>query len=363
MTRTIDDILLAAATLYEKSEHDKALAELNSLIVQEATAAAYHLRSRCFRALKDNKNALNDLNLSLEMEPNNPQAYRERAQLHFLSKRPDLALLDNQLAEKYSQFEEPEEDEDENVAVQQFAGAVDPEEITEADELFNRVYDAREQFFEDHFGVMPSDVLKLNNMMGVWPGGCLVQIAADVLPEDPSITATFGLTNPDMPATVRSEDVVHEERTEGDKVLRSTSMRLVAREPVDVPTGVAGYGYEILVMTPEQYDWPTLFLSWFVTNEINHDAAWLRRVIQEEALLLKCPLRDYPRLKLVLTKAMAPLPDAFLLPNGKASLLVATSITEGEYAFGVKHGVLNLVDAMRENGPGQMSIIFRPSCV
>src|SRR6185312_13733908 len=162
-------------------------------------------------------------------------------------------------------------------------------------------------------------------------GGCLVQIEAKEMPGQPCITSTFGLTNPDMPATVRSEDVVHEERTEGDKVLRSTSMRLVARERVEIPAGLAGSGYEALVLTPEMTDWPTMFLSWFVTNEINHDAGWLQRVLNDGAVIVKCPLRDHPRLKLLLAQAAHPLPDSFMLPNGKAHFLVGTSITEGEF--------------------------------
>lgn len=372
MTRTIDDILLQAAILYDQGEHQKALAELDPLLEQQPTAAAYHLRSRCHRALGDNQAALADLNSSLELEPNNADGYRERAQLHFLSKRPDLALVDNQLAEQYNDSDIGDEEEGDEPFVplhdvtdeyDDDDDGDDDQEETEAEELFNRVYEAREEFFEDNFGPMPADVLKLNNMMGVWPGGCLVQIYAEALPDAPSVTSTFGLTNPDMPATVRSEDVVHEERTEGDRLLRSTSMRLVARDPVTVPPGIAGYGYEAMVITPEQFEWPSLFLSWFVTNEINHDAGWLRRVMQEEAVLLKCPLRDYPRLKLLLTKAAPPMADTLLLPNGMAYMLVATSITEAEYAFAMKAGAPALADAMRTKGPGQISIIFRPSCV
>lgn len=369
MTRTIDDILLAAARLYEQGEHQKAISDLSELLDQNPSAAAYHLRSRCHRALAANKEALADINASLELEPDNAQGYRERAQLHFLSKRPDLAQIDNQLAEKYA-----DSDGDDGVdSLSSRANGADDEDREalkavaeddeDADDLFDRVYDAREEFFEDHFGIMPADVLKLNNMMGVWPGGCVVQIDAEELPDSPCVTATFGLTNPDMPATVRSEDVVHEERTEGDKILRSTSMKLVARDRVEVPAGLAGYGYEMLVLTPETYEWPTLFLSWFVTNEINHDAGFLRRVLQEQALVIKCPLRDYPRLKLVLTKAVAPMPDSFMLPNGMAHLLVATSITEAEYAFAIKQGAPALVEKLRDPGPGQMSVIFRPSCV
>lgn len=361
MARTRDDDLLIAAKMYEQGEFARAVAALDAFLAKHRSAAAYHLRSLCFRALGENQRALDDLNRSLDLEPNNAQGYRERAQLHFLAKRSDLAFVDNQLAEKYAaSVEETELDEEECLAGADFEG---DDEASEEDELFDRVCEAREEFFEDTFGVMPSDVLKLNNMMGVWPGGCLVQIDAKQLQQQPCVTATFGLTNPDMPATTRSEDVVHEERTEGDKLMRSTSMRLVARERVEVPAGLAGYGYEALVITSEQADWPTLFLSWFVTNEINHDAGWLKRVLHDGAVVVKCPLRDYPRLKLLLAKAADPLPDSYMLPNGMMHLLIATSITESEYAFAQKRGAVELLQSLLQSPSGQTSVIFRSSCI
>lgn len=355
MARTKDDDLLIAAKMYEQGEFARAVAALDALLAKHRSAPAFHLRSLCFHALGENQRALDDLNRSLELEPNNAQGYRDRAQLHFLTKRSDLAFVDNQLAEKYAASAD-----DDELADGEFS---EDNEASEEDELFDRVCEAREEFFEDTFGVMPSDVLKLNNMMGVWPGGCLVQIEADHLQAQPCVTATFGLTNPDMPATSRSEDIVHEERTEGDKLMRSTSMRLVARERVEVPAGLAGYGYEALVITPEQADWPTLFLSWFVTNEINHDAGWLQRVLLEGAVALKCPLRDYPRLKLLLAKAAHPLPDSYMLPNGMMHLLIATSITESEYAFAQKAGAVELLHRLLQCPSGQTSVIFRSSCV
>jgi hypothetical protein len=261
-------------------------------------------------------------------------------------------MADNQAAQKYAAASD---DATGN------AGGGDADAA--ADELFDRVYEAREKFFEQHFGVMPADVLKLNNLMGVWPGGCLVQIPSSELPGHPTVTATCGLTNPDMPATVRSEDVVHEERTEGDKVLRSTSMRLVAREPASVAPGLAGYGYEALVITPDEAEWPTLFLSWFVTNEINHDAGFLTHIQKEGALLVKCPLHDQPRLKMLIASAANPLPERFVLPNGAAHLLVATAVTEAEYNFGMKHGAKALLKRLLATPTAQLSILFRQSCV
>ena len=344
MNRAQQEMLETATKLFESEQFGKAIAKICEFAPAQLTPQALHLRARCYRALGLNQEALADLNAAIEADPNNKQAYHDRAQLHFLSKRPDLAMADNQAAANCSLGSKPEPEPD-------------------ADEIFDKVYEARESFFEQNFGTMPADVHKLNNLMGVWPGGCLVQISASQLDGNPTVTATFGLTNPDMPTSVRSEDVVHEERTEGDKVLRSTSMRLVARDPVSMPPGLAGYGYEAIVLTPDEADWPTLFLSWFVTNEINHDAGFLAHVSHEGAALLKCPLRDHPRLKLLLAPAAPPLSERFVLPNGAAHLLVATAITDAEYTFGMKEGAKKLLKRLLASPTAQLSIMFRQSCV
>lgn len=43
------------------------------------------------------------------------------------------------------------------------------------DPVWRANYDAREKLYVSHFGPFPEDVQKLRNLIGVWPGGCLVQ--------------------------------------------------------------------------------------------------------------------------------------------------------------------------------------------
>jgi hypothetical protein len=128
---------------------------------------------------------------------------------------------------------------------------MDPKE-----ELWNQVYDARHSHFERTIGPLPSDILKMMSMTGVWPGGGLFVIPPARLGPDVWTYATFGFTNPDMPTTVTSEAQV-ETDAEGRQRMTAT---LRSKVPAPSVPGRAGYGYEILVLTNGRAEWPLSFL-------------------------------------------------------------------------------------------------------
>jgi hypothetical protein len=86
---------------------------------------------------------------------------------------------------------------------------------------WQRTYEARQHYFEGTVGPLPRDILKITNMMGVWPRGGLFVIPAKKTSELVTVYTTFGLTNSDMPTAVQLKD--------GDPQAPDT----------------AGYGYEI----------------------------------------------------------------------------------------------------------------------
>src|SRR5690606_35150670 len=88
-----------------------------------------------------------------------------------------------------------------------------------ADQLWQDTYDARKQYFEGAVGPFPRDILKMINMIGIWPGGGLFVIPAPGTGEGMAVYTTFGLSNPDL-----------------------------LEPPRD---GRAGYGYEAIVVAPE----------------------------------------------------------------------------------------------------------------
>lgn len=48
----------------------------------------------------------------------------------------------------------------------------------QSDDLWQQVYGDREKFYTDHVGELPSDILKIGHMFGIWPGGGLFAIPA-----------------------------------------------------------------------------------------------------------------------------------------------------------------------------------------
>jgi hypothetical protein len=216
---------------------------------------------------------------------------------------------------------------------------------------WNDVYASREAAYAEHFGPIVGDVQKLMNLMGVWPGGCLVQI------ESPKhglwVTSSFGLTNADMPTRVRPENVAVGQAPDGNPEYQS---RLVGRPPRAVPAGRAGYGYEILLLTRRKEFWPLMFLNWAVQSEILGDVDLLGRVYEFGALTVEsieigegrtadfliAPLRQFA-------------PSAVPLPNGSMELLVATVVSRAEMEFGVQQGGRALLELVLSKEQGQVS--------
>jgi hypothetical protein len=142
---------------------------------------------------------------------------------------------------------------------------------------WQEIYDARQRYSESTVGPLPSDILKIPNMMGVWPRGGLFVIPAKRISELLTVYTTFGFTNPDMPTAVQLKD--------GDPPARGASptgvkFALTKRTPVAGRPGAAGYGYEICVVAEPDQQWPLNFLQWAVGAEVLKDAGLLGRVEQ-----------------------------------------------------------------------------------
>ena len=59
-----------------------------------------------------------------------------------------------------------------------------------------------------------------------------------------------------------------------------------------MPVGLAGYGYEIIVITPQEKKWPLRFLNWAVQMEIVQDAEMLERVQEIGAVTIEHVRRE-----------------------------------------------------------------------
>jgi hypothetical protein len=234
--------------------------------------------------------------------------------------------------------------------------------MTEDDKAWQDNYDARRSFFEAYFGPIPKDILKMLNMSGVWPGGGLFVIPASKLDEpDLAVYTTFGLSNPDMPTTMRLTDLRLE--SDGTRPTKAEG-RLQQKQPAPRRPGAAGYGYEIMIITDKEQQWPLGFLQWAVGAEITNDVGLLGRVEEYEGLTVE-EIRVGPResIDVLIAKAEPPLPPGAMLPAGRMDLLVATTITKEEMRWSMENGRTALLEKLGEGGLGQTSMFGRQRSV
>lgn len=242
------------------------------------------------------------------------------------------------------------------------AAGDDDAQLDPDDAFWQQVYSAREEFFRAKFGPLPDDILKLMHLIGVWPGGGLYSYPATQLGKNVYIHTTFGLSNSDMPAGTTTEDVEVEHDEQG-RVVRS-STRLVAKDRVDAGDGRAGYGYEMLVVTRGNAEWPLGFLQWAVNAEILNGVGFLNRIEQYEGLTVEqIGVGGGDAVDVLIAKARAPIPTGADLPNGRMELLVATVITPDEMEWSKTNGRGALLDLLYKAKVGPLSDRNRKSMI
>ncbi len=224
---------------------------------------------------------------------------------------------------------------------------------------WRQVYDARATMFDAAFGKLPDDIQKLGDLIGVWPGGGLYIIPAPRLAPEAVVYTSFGLTNPDMPTTVTATPVPS---AGGDG--RSVQVQLSKKENLRPATDWPGYGYEIIVVTKEPGQWPLWLLQWAVKAELIGDADFRGRVEKYQGMTVEAiQIGEHASANILIAPARPPLLTSLALPNGHATMLVATVITEEEMLWSKTHGRDALLDALQQAGIGQFSNLDRPSVV
>jgi hypothetical protein len=220
------------------------------------------------------------------------------------------------------------------------------------------VREAREAFYTAHFGPMPDQALKLENLMSVWPDGCLIQVAAARL-DGLTVSASFGLTDPGLPPSVQVGRSGRE-RAGWPWRRREVTRMLAPRRPDVAPDGLAGYGFELVVLTVGRDFWPLLLLNWAVGAEILEDADILTRVLEHDGLIVQdIDLGEEGPADFLIEPVDSLFPASHGLPNGAMHLLVATAITRSELTFAAEDGNAALLAKLFEDGPGQVSVLGR----
>lgn len=222
------------------------------------------------------------------------------------------------------------------------------------DTFWQQVYDSRTAYYEKFIGQFPNDILKMGNMTGVWPGGGLFVLQADKIGKGLWVYTTFGMTNPDMPASTMMADFTTETDDQGRA--NKYSGTLQSKEQAKSAEGSAGYGYEMLLIAKENTEWPLWFMQWSANAEILNDAGILDRVKNYQGLTIQdVQVGENESVNVLIAKAQHPLPAGINLPNGKMDLLVATVITDDEMQWSKEHGREALLAKLIESGIGQVS--------
>jgi len=218
------------------------------------------------------------------------------------------------------------------------------------------VYDARCYFYDSCLGPCPSNIIKLSNLSDAWPRGGLYRMPAAKLDKRLWIYTTFGLTNPDM--SLKKQPV--EQRTKIEFSWRANS---VEKKPLPAaPIEVAGRGYEMLLITKGNFEWPLWIMLWCLNTELVDRVSLLKRVDKFDGFTVQdIHISETTTVCLLIARAQEPLPPGSTLPNGQMDLLVATVITRDEMDWAKHNGCPALLKKLAETGVDQVSDLHRES--
>jgi hypothetical protein len=234
---------------------------------------------------------------------------------------------------------------------QQLPDDVDPE-------LWRAVMQARSDFLQQQFGALPTELHQLATVSTIWPGGGICQLPAPKL-NNLGVCTTFGLSNLGMPPSMTIDETQPQNAP--------AHLRFKPRPPREIPPGFAGFGYEILVLTPRLESWPMLTLGWFAEMEILNDADLLANVAANNGISVSgVPLGDGSQVGCFLIQpACSPILARVNLPNGLMHILTATWITQDEFEFSTttEDARWDLLNRLLAAGVGPVSTIDRPSII
>lgn len=226
---------------------------------------------------------------------------------------------------------------------------------------WQHVYDVREAFYEKNIGKLPNDIMKAAHLFGIWPGGGFYVIPADKINKGLWVYSTFGFSNADTPTDMKAANVKVEHDNQGR--VTSASLKLEKKNKTIPSSKKAGYGYEILMITKENAEWPLWFMQWSANIVLVNDVDLLARVEKNNGLTVEAIPVGNGTINVLIAKAQKPLPTSLTLPNGNMQFLIATVITDQEMQWSIENGHAALLEKLIDSGIGQISDRNRSSIV
>jgi hypothetical protein len=237
-------------------------------------------------------------------------------------------------------------------------GAIKADRAKLDEELWQSVYNARQAFFTKYLGPEPAQIQKV--MTVHWTGGGIFDYETCTIPEVRAFVSC-GLSNPDVP----SPGIVTEFQRVGQLRQVSFDFKIEPRTPRYVPPELAGYGYELLILSGVPDDRYISALVWYIQAEINKDLDLLGRVQKNDGMTIQDISlgRDFGSADFLVCPAFKLIPSSCELPNGQMHVLVATHITRSEMDFSLEKGRRALIDRLKASEYGQLSIPERKSVI
>jgi hypothetical protein len=225
----------------------------------------------------------------------------------------------------------------------------------EEERRWQAVYNDRSEYFTDTLGPLPGDIQKVMSLSGLWPGGGLFQFAAPRA-GGLGVCASFGLSNYDLPTTA-----AHAASAQSDDG-RSHNFTLAPRTPRWMNPKSAGYGYELMILTPQPERWPLGPIAWLAEMELKRDLDLLTRVIENQGITIETVhVGGGQTTDFIVAQAREPLPVGAEISNGTFWVLIATRVTRDEMEFARAKGTPELLDRLYAAGVGQVSDLARSS--
>lgn len=223
-----------------------------------------------------------------------------------------------------------------------------------AERQLELIKEEREDVYIAAFGQPPEKLLQAQALTNIWSGALTRVQDAETLYW---ITTTFGMSNPDMPPISTFHQTPDRENRP------AAGAPTVSRIPMLVPPGLAGFGYELLVMTEQPELWPFTFLEWALCKQLFEDVNFLALVDELGGVIIESvPCGDKGNLHFILCEPRFCESES-KLRNGSLTLLLATRITDAELGYAKQFGVESLVDKLEAAGVGQASDVRRPSAI
>jgi len=223
-------------------------------------------------------------------------------------------------------------------------------EITE--QAIKAVALERRQYFQALFGDFPRIMEVKEELRAIWPDGGVIDFTAPKL-NNIRVTASFGLSNLDMPRTQRIASF--RETFDGQEHMQEWTLEPFV-EPMPTMPGRSGYGYEFICLSRSEaiegeVSPEARLIFQFVKAQLSsHRENNLDRAWHNGARVFSFEQSDAPEQHYILAPAWDLVPESFKLSSGAVCFMMMIRLTKDEIEYFKHAGANRMLEAFRASG-------------